>query len=179
MAAGSTERSIRLTGLVLQLAGIVTVAWGILATRQFFGLPPARYAIRDWWRRRPFRKVHFASATLSAGYAVASATGAGYACYKINPDLSLREALDLVEKNFELVHKRVSDLQSEAMERHKKLQSQVNAQSDRIAKVRQDLSEHVKTFGTSSLHISAIGALWLFVGAVMGAASPELHALLQ
>jgi hypothetical protein len=176
---GFTERSIRLTGLALQMAGIVTVAWGILSTRAFFGLPPARNAVRDWWRRRPFRKLHSASGTLSAGFAVVSATGAGYASYKIDPDLPVSEALQIIQKNLELVHQRVSDLQAETLDRHKRLQSVVNDHTDRIAKVRDELSNQVKTFGTSGLHISAIGAVWLFAGAVMGAASPELQSLLQ
>jgi hypothetical protein len=176
---GFTERSIRLTGLALQLAGIVTVAWGILSTRAFFGLPPARNAVLSWWRRRPFRKIHHASGTLSAGYAVVSATGAGYASYKIDPGLPVPEALQIIQKNIELVHQRVSELQAETLERHKNLQSAVNEHTDRIAKVRDELSNQVRTFGTSGLHISAIGAVWLFAGAVMGAASPELQRLLQ
>jgi len=176
---GYTEPAIRLTGLALQLAGIVTVVLGVISAREFFGLPPVTESIRSWWRRRPTRKVHHASGSLSGSYALVSASGDGYASIPIDPEASLEEMIRVIQSNFEVLHNRITAVDAQSIARHKPLESKVQEHDALISNVRQDLSLHVKMFGTNSLHISAIGAVWLFAGAVLGAASPELYRWLQ
>lgn len=53
---GGAEPVVRLTGLVLQLLGIVTVVWGIVEMRQFFGMQPSLKSVADWLSRFPLRR---------------------------------------------------------------------------------------------------------------------------
>src|SRR5690349_5587626 len=50
---GTSEPVIRYVGLVLQLLGVCTVAWGIAETRRLFGEPTFVAAAREWFKRVP------------------------------------------------------------------------------------------------------------------------------
>lgn len=52
----TSEPVIRLTGLVLQILGIGTVAWGISETRALFGHPSLVGKCRKWLARFPLRR---------------------------------------------------------------------------------------------------------------------------
>jgi hypothetical protein len=178
MALGFTEKAIRITGLVLQLAGIVTVAWGIVSTRGFFGLPPVRRIVSTWWLRAPFRRRHTAVGVLNAS-SVLGGSAHGYSTAPIDPSSPVEQQLRAVERNLSLIHERITSAHSQALKEQQALRAELREQTSRIEDVRTKLTEHIKVFGTGGLHISAIGAAWLFLGAILGTASQELAARLQ
>ena len=176
---GFSEAAIRLAGLALQLAGIFTVVWGIVETRGVFGLQPVQAKLRSWWFRAPFRRRHSVFATSSGSFSVAGSLASAYVSVAIDPTNSIATQLAAVARNLDLIQERITGVQAEAVRNHGELKTQLFEQTSRIEDVRISLSDRLRTFGTSGLHISAIGAAWLFVGAVMGSASQELASLLK
>lgn len=178
-AYGYTEKSIRLTGLALQLAGIVTVAWGIVSTRGFFGLPPIRHAIASWWSRAPFRRRHTATGEMKSSVSVVGGSAHGYTSWPIDHASPVDDRIRVVERNLSLIQDRITAIHGAVLKRQQDLKAELMEQTNRIEDVRVKLTEHVRVFGTSGLHVSAIGAAWLFLGAILGTASQELALLLQ
>jgi hypothetical protein len=70
---GATERTFRITGLVLQLCGILSIIWGISETRALFGHASLAAKIRAWLQRFPLRRRHIVFAV--GGGDLAAATG--------------------------------------------------------------------------------------------------------
>ena len=178
-AHGYSEKAIRLTGLALQLAGILTVAWGIVSTRGFFGLPPVRGVIASWWSRAPFRRRHTAFGVMNASSSVLAGSAHGYTSFPVDYSSPVDQQIRVIERNLSLIHERITSIHGQVSNRQDELKAQLNEQTNRIEDVRAKLTEHIRVFGTSGLHISAVGAAWLFVGAVFGTAGQELSALLK
>lgn len=68
---GISEPAVRITGLVLQLLGVGTVAWGIAETRSLFGKPTVIQAALAWAKKLPplRGRVVTATASIAAGNA--------------------------------------------------------------------------------------------------------------
>lgn len=177
--SGFSEPSIRLSGLLLQLAGIVTVAWGIIKTRDFFGMPPVMEKLRSWWSRAPFRQRQTTCASASASLSMFGSHASGFVSVPLDSSAPVSEQIEALFKNVELINQRISSVEQQAVQQHTAIKAQVAEQTSRIEDVRASLSERIRVFGTSGLHISAIGAAWLFFGAIMGTASVEIAALLK
>ena len=174
-----TEPTIRIVGLALQVCGIVTVVWGIIATRQFFGMKSPQKTIVDWLWRCPL----FGKSTIGAVGAALSASGVtsthGYASLSINPSAELEQRVSVLEQSIPMMQDRISGLQVELTHASQSLKDQLKSeQQDRLA-LAERFDGRLKSYGTGGLHISAIGAVWLLLGAVLSTASAELCVLLR
>lgn len=173
-----SEKAIRLSGLFLQLCGIITVVWGIISTRQFFGLLPVREIFYSWWLEAPFRQLPViygsCSATLSS-----SVKGHGYTTYPLDHSAPVDERIRSLEHNISMLHECVSSLYSDILRKQAELNVRDFEHRTRLEEVHSKITTDLQSFGTSGLHISAIGAAWLFIGAIMGTASQELAVLFR
>ena len=176
---GSSEPLIRWTGLVLELLGIGTVVWGIADTRAFFGHTPVLTAAIAWIGRFPLRK----RSIVLAATGIASATAVGNVRAQVtygaglNPTVEAR--LDALDKNITAIHDRITRAEREMDEKFSKTKEDLatevssrNAEDERTRKM-------LETTATGGVHISAIGAVWLFVGLVLSTAAPEVAAWLK
>lgn len=170
---GASERSIRLSGLALQLGGIITVVWGVVSTRQFFGLPPVRSVLASWWSRAPFKPRNI---VVGVGGAQLGFFGEAEAHTRVPVDYSapVDAQIKALERNVSLIHDRISATHAHARKKHEELRTTVIEHAAQITEVRTTLALDLRRFGTSGLHVSAIGAAWLFLGSIMGSASAEL-----
>lgn len=174
-----TENAIRLTGLTLQLLGILTVVWGLVATWRFFGLGDPIAKMLDWLSRVPWRRgvIH---ASMNESVKLSDAFAArGHTSWPIDPSAPIPDRLVAIERNLPLIQERISQTQQELDHSVRELRAEVKhaiaAASEQTARVESKVSD----LGTGSLHISAMGALWLFVGSILGSASSNLEALLK
>lgn len=173
------EPVIRLTGLVLQLLGIGTVIWGISETRALFGQPSFASKTKAWLGKCPFLRrnvvVAVGGAKLSAivGHARAYGTNGPGA----NPTIEAR--LEALEKNITSIHERISQTQREMDEEFQKAANSL--QSEKQSRQAEDsaIREKLEATGTGGVHISAIGASWLFVGIILSTAASEIAELLK
>lgn len=170
---GPSEQSIRISGMLLQLGGIFTVVWGIVSTRQFFGLPRLRDGLRAWWARAPFKSRH---AVFGAGGAQLGVSGEGhaYSTFPVDHSAAIDDRIKALDRNITLIHERITTVHSDARKKHDELRVKVVEHAGRLEEIGTKLAGDLRTFGTSGLHISGIGAAWLFLGTIMGGASQEI-----
>jgi hypothetical protein len=87
--------------------------------------------------------------------------------------------LDALEKNLGVVHQRITGLAQEYDQELRHLASSVRTeQASRVQQVTV-VNARLEELGTGGVHISAIGAAWLFVGLVLSTAGPELAKLVS
>jgi hypothetical protein len=176
---GCAEPVVRIVGLVLQVLGIVSVVWGIVETRGFFGMDSPLRVVMSWVARFPCRR-RVLSGSIGAALTSTSATSArGYSSYPIDPSVPIEARLATLERNLPLVQDRITNLQGEFDRTVQSLKSQLHFEQKVRAALSEELRGHIKTFGTGGLHISAIGAAWVFLGTVFSTASVEIAALLK
>jgi hypothetical protein len=176
---GSSEPAIRLTGLALQLLGIATVIWGIAETRALFGHPPLLFRARGWLKRFPLRSRNIV--LTAEGIASATAFGRMHAYVTHGPvgERTPEARLEALEKNIGSIHERISELQKENESELHKVGESLSGESAERRREDEGIRKKLEATGTGGVHISAIGASWLFVGVVLSTAAPEIAALLK
>jgi len=175
----TTEPVIRLTGLVLQLLGVVTVIWGISETRTLFGHPSFSSKTRAWLSRFPFLRRN-GVAQLS-GVTCTGSVGKVRA-YGINgpgDNPSIESRLEALEKNITSIHERISQTQREMDEEFQKTAAAFKREEQSRQATDNTILVKLEATGTGGVHISAIGALLLFVGVVLSTAALEIASLLS
>ena len=175
---GTTEPVIRLTGLALQILGIGTVAWGISETRALYGHKPLFAVARGWIERFPLRSRNI---VLSAA-GIASATAIGRARAHVthgtplNP--TVNDRLDALEKNVGALNDRIGATQKELDEEVSKMKTSISEEARQREQEDQGSRKLIEMTATGGVHISAIGAVWLFVGVTLSSAGVEIAAAL-
>ena len=172
-----TERAIRLTGLVLQILGIATVLWGVSETRTLFGRPSVARKVKNLLgqfldgRRRA--DVSESGINVSASFV----GGRMHSIYSPKEGNTSDQRFLMLEKNVIAIHERIQNAEAEIDLAIRK--SEESLDRERRARESEDkaIKERQEAAGIGGVHISAIGALWLFFGAVLSTASPEISAL--
>ena len=176
---GTSEPTIRIVGLVLQLMGIGTVIWGISETRNLFGHPSLSSKVRAWLGEFPLRRRPIVINASVGAFGSSSAKARGYATHGPGPSPTTETRLDALEKNILVLHERVSgverDMDAGLRKGGEALESEINARSAEDHAIR----EKLEATGTGGVHISAIGAFWLFAGVILSSASVELAAMVK
>ncbi len=171
---GADEAMIRFTGMVLQLLGIGTVAWGIHTTRKEFGHP----GIFTVWRRRLSRFPPFGKRVeTGTGHATLPAficSGRGHHLVSAGPEATTEARIQALEANLQIVHDRVSQTQNEIDQGFRKYSDVLKQEEQARIKEDQNICAKLEATETGGLHISAMGAFWLFVGVIMSAVPVEL-----
>ena len=173
------EAAIRYTGMVLQLLGIGTVAWGIHTTRIEFGHPSVFAA----WRKRLNRFPPFGGRVVTGSIQITLPAGTvsarGYSSVVAGANATIDERVQALEENLKLVNDRVSQTQNE-MDQEFRRQCDALKQEQQV---RSDEDQHIhakmESIETGGLHISAMGALWLFIGVIMSSIPSELAGWLK
>ncbi len=174
-----SERVVRLSGLVLQVLGIATVLWGISETRALFGHPSVASKFKAWVGRHPFRRRD-ATAPIEGISVSASITGGRmYSVYSPKEGDSSEQRIEVLEKNVLAIHERIDHTESD-IDRSKQ-QTEASVLQERRARQAEDqaIRRTLEATGTGGVHISAIGALWLFVGVTLSTAAPEISVLIN
>ncbi len=175
----TTESVIRLTGLVLQLLGIGTVIWGISETRALFGHASLTSKARAWLGRFPLLRRNIVVA--AGGVAFLAALGKARAHVTHGPGASptIETRLEALEKNVTSIHERISQTQKEMDEELRKTADALKREEQSRQAEDRAIREKLEATGTGGVHISAIGASWLFVGVILSTAATEIAELLQ
>lgn len=179
LSQGGAEPAVRLVGLVLQLLGIVTVVWGIVETREFFGMQSPLKLLVQWLSRFPLRRRTIAVAVGEAVEANDALSVRGHKSWPIDPTAPLEQRVSALERNLPLVQERISNFQTELDRTAQALNDQLRFEQQHRLALSHELQNQLKTYGTGGLHISAIGAAWVFLGTVFGTASIEISVLLK
>jgi len=171
---GTTEAFVRLTGLVLQLLGVVTVVWGIGETRALFGHPSIVAIVRSRLARFPRFKMQPVTANGNSTSPGNKASGRADVMDSAGSDSSIEARVMVLEKNLFRTNQRIEHAQrefdSEVRNSNLALQREIQERTAEDQAIRAKL----EATGTGGVHISVIGALWLFVGVTLSTASQEI-----
>ncbi|MBB4821849.1 hypothetical protein HNP29_005262 [Pseudomonas alcaligenes] len=172
------EVSVRITGLVLQVLGIATVAWGIKETRGLFGQPSLLKVGVMWFKSFP---PFGGRVTSGSGHGVIGnirGGGNSYSQVPMDPGSSVDERLAAIERNLNLIHQRISHVESNFEQEARVLSEDIK--KERMIREQDIEKTHgkIEAVSTGGLYISATGALWLFIGVVMSTAPNELIKLM-
>jgi hypothetical protein len=87
--------------------------------------------------------------------------------------------LDAIEKNIGVVHDRITAFQNETDQELRKLADRVREEQG--ARSQEDLAIRamLEATATGGVHISAMGAVWLFVGVALSTAGIEISRTLS
>lgn len=168
------EPVIRITGLGLQLLGIGTVAWGISETRAHFGHPSFAAKAKAWLGRFPLRRRNIVLAAAAGSIGMATAKAQGYTKLGAGPNPSIETRVDALERNIELIHERINGTEMEMDEELRKAADALRNEQQTRQTEDQEILKKLEATGTGGVHISAIGASWLFVGVVLSTAGTEI-----
>jgi hypothetical protein len=175
---GTTEPFIRLTGLALQIMGIGTVAWGISETRALYGHKPLFALARGWVKRFPLRRRNIVLGAAGSASAASTVRARGHVTHGTPPNPTVNDRLDALEKNIGAMHERISATQKELDEEVSKLKIAVSDEARQREQEDKGNWKLVEMTATGGVHISAIGAVWLFVGVVLSTAGVEIASAL-
>jgi hypothetical protein len=176
---GSSELHVRIAGMVLQWLGIGTVALGLHKTRQLFERPSFWNLLRNWGARFPrWRGRIIAGIGTATGGSVALSSR-GYGWYNVDPAASIDERVDALAKNVERLNKHLIQVQTD-LDTEGKLRSDA-LQAEQASRLQADegLKSRLEATATGGLHISFVGAIWLFVGITLSSLPNELAAILK
>ena len=120
---GTTEPTVRWTGLFLQLLGIATVITGIEQTRRLFNHPSLLSIAMSWFREFPPYKRNIVLGAAAGALGIAGAKARGYVTGNPPPNASAEERLTSLERNVGHLNKRID----EAFEEIDKTQSEHTA----------------------------------------------------
>jgi len=169
-----TEPRIRWIGMTMQLVGIGTVIWGIAETRSFFGRIGFTTKLLLWVRRRLGYRGK-TNTGFGRGQLSITAKGRGHHTKRASSaDAPLDERVRVLEQNLTLVSNRIESVE-------KQIEAEVRDRDSAIARekgerLRHEVAIHqkIEDAATGGVHISAIGAVYLFLGVILGSTSPEL-----
>lgn len=176
-AFGWTETAFRLTGMCLQLIGVLTVVLGILKTRADFGQPTLRSQFKRWLQGFP--RLHPPAIVLSV-------EGLDLVHFGQPSSLSTRgpAADQTIEGRLEYLESIVKELElamgeaCSAIDRAEhKAQEALDIQSQQFSGEIASVAKRIESTATGGIHVSAIGVIFLFVGTVFGGAAPELQCM--
>jgi hypothetical protein len=176
---GTPEAVIRLTGLVLQLLGICTVAWGISETRALYGHKPLYAVLVSWAKRFPLlgRSAHVTVAVL--GGSATFVGGRAHGTIGAGAGATLEQRIEALEKNLPLIHARISAAEDDLDTKIQLVTDKVTAETRDRKSEDELLAKRLESTATGGVHISAIGAVWLFFGVILSTAAIEIERWLR
>lgn len=174
-----SEKVIRYAGLILQLLGIGTVIWGISLTRALFGHPSFAAKVLSWLVRFPLRKRTVIFGAGAGVLAMISGKARAYQSHNPAENATIEQRLDSLERNIQLIHDRITGTEKEIDEEFRKTAEAIKSEANTRDAENRILHKKLEATGIGGVHISAIGALWLFVGVVLSTAALEISYFLK
>ncbi|MBC8472402.1 MAG: hypothetical protein H8D56_23310 [Planctomycetes bacterium] len=173
------EPVIRLTGLVLQVLGIATVIWGISETRAFFGHPSFAAKTKSWLTRFPLLRRNIVIAAGAASHALLTAKARAQSTHNPGTNPTIEARIDSLDRNIVLIHERITGAEKEMDEEFQKISNALKSEEHARQSEDNEIHKKLEATGTGGVHISAIGASWLFVGVILSTAAVEIAELLK
>jgi hypothetical protein len=136
-------------------------------------------AVKAWLGRFPLRKRHIIFGAAAGEVSTLFGHARAHVTHGPGSDPTLETRLTAIEKNIDAIHDRITATQRELDERLQKandgLASEAAARKAEVERTQ----KMIETSATGGVHITAIGATWLFIGVVLSTAAPELATWLK
>ncbi len=170
-----SERTVRLTGLVWQLIGIVIVVCDIQGKSKRYDFPGLWQSFREWLRRRPAYGSGSVHRWVGAASGSVSLRG-GRASLRVGlpPGASVEQRVRLLEQSLESQSDKLDSLQDQ-VDQNRIAQDGALQSEHQVRKAAiETLNEALKATQTDGLHISMIGTGCVLMGSILSTASIEI-----
>jgi hypothetical protein len=176
---GTLELRVRYCGLIFELLGILTVAWGLSDKRRLFKRPSIFAHFQSWLSRRPRLGVKPQPISLSGTATISLSVSGKLTVWRSTPPGSAAEdRLDALEANLETLRTRQAEITKSLDEEIRNRTEAVNAERQSRESTMGDVRTQVETFAAGSLEIERAGLLWLILGVILATASTEIAGVL-
>lgn len=167
-----SEPALRWIGLVLQLAGFVTVAWGIDSRRKVFGLPNLAGSLREWWQRRPRSQQRI---LLESGEFTFDGFGmTARAATVPRPDSTADERLSILESNYVSLYQEVGKVLEAHETLKRQLQEGIANESHKRTSDVAALETRTRQAVAQGYRVEWAGVVYFFFGIILASGSFEL-----
>jgi len=166
------EREVRLTGMVLQLLGLITIVLRLRAAQQQF----PEQMLKHWWQRRPRFKAQN-TVIIAALMANDSADTASFrARVTPGPQATLEQRLAMLEDSYTKLFDEVGGFGYEVKRRTDELSGKLQDELTAREAADKRIDEQLREEAVGSLHLDLWGVLFFILGIIAGTASPEIAA---
>ena len=165
----------RMIGMVMQVSGVSTAIWGLLAIRVFFGLKPYRRTLGEWWARRPRWNSSYTMAADAGAYALeGNDVLLARSSVTFDRTKSVEERLNALTDAVEGLHKSLGSIDVRHSDRAEALANELKTLAARSDAQTTDVAERLKRAQTGSASLSLAGAALLLAGVVLTSIPVEL-----
>jgi hypothetical protein len=174
-----SERTIRISGYVLQFLGMLFAIRGILKIRAYFGHPTLKILLIAWIQRFPKWKRDI---IISAGDVKIGTIGLDARIEIWAPDIPndvLEKRLEAVLLNLNSLREMQSTLAGQIKKIEKNHKSLKESQKQELEKIEKRVNSEIETLHTKDILISLIGLVWLTFGITMSTLSIEISSIFQ
>ncbi len=179
LPASTLENQARYAGLILQVLGLATVAYGLSQMRGLFGRPTFVKRAVEWLARFPLMRKP-KTLTVKVAVAATAVAGARLKVRKGAPqDASLERRVGVLEDNFAALDGEVDQLRSDLGKTEREQTKRTDADRLEREKADAELGRKIEEVAVGGLHLEAIGLAWLFVGVLLGTVPDEIARLLM
>lgn len=169
-AVSFSEQSVRLSGMVIELAGASLVIVEILNARRRFGAPSVGQWLMSWFRRFP-RIRPITISVQGAAHLHLSGNARAHLWHGAGDQPTETARLEALEKNVvrlrDLVYQLETDLDKARKELSSSLKSEVSALRESVS----GLNAKVADAQTGGHLLAAVGLLWIVIGMVCSTAA--------
>lgn len=174
-----TPKTARISGYLLQLAGMLITIQGLNAVRKHFNPSPFYKLFISWLKRFPIQKKHYveASGTNIIGTSILEAKGHVWTPDK--PELRLEERMAALVKNQERLKKDMEKQDQQINILNKNfLENKTQTKKD-LQGLDQKYHATLEDIHLTGMSIYFVGLIWLTIGISLSSLSPEIIALIR
>lgn len=174
LTSSCLERYVRLSGMSLQLLGVILAGVGLRDTRRAFEDQPTTWeSIKQWWTGRPrFGPQHnvlAASATALGVFGTSARLSV-----TAGPNASLDQRVAVLERGHAALFDEVGKLSEETKQKIGKLSNAMALERSERQEADKGIKERLKKAVAGGLPLGVVGAGFFFVGIIGASLSPEI-----
>lgn len=160
LTPGTPEEQAAVVGALLQLCGILTVAWGLHESRKLFNRESLLSRLRGAFRRPRQYEV-----SLEAG--VYAHDGVDASTRVRSPEVAtVEERLAALERRVDEAEAAIRQAEDRAREGEAELRKALSKEASDRAREDQEIREHIETAVIGGLRVEQAGLIWLLFGVV-------------
>lgn len=169
-----TEQSIRATGYVLQLFGMIFAIRGVLKIREHFGHPTIKCMLIAWFKRIPkWRKSGvFIAPSMSASITGMDAIIEVWSHDK--PEETLEKRLESILRNLNNLRETQRNHSNQLLEIKKEHKKYIESQNNKINNIKVEINTELEKLHTNDILVSLIGLVWLAFGITLSTLPSEI-----
>ncbi len=172
------ETKLRLSGMFLELIGLLTVALGLRDTRKLFKHPSFAERAIKWFTNFPKFKNNIHIVVGSASLNMRGGAVSAHVTVNSNKDITIEERLSLLEDKINTLNETQSAIASKVDDNYKKHNQDLEKEQDNRELGDNENKDLIQNASANGIVLEAIGIFWLSIGIILATASEELACLI-